>query len=69
VGETDRALTLLERVVASNYGCDESLVRDPWLEALQSEERFLAVVEESRQRRARARAMYLDAGGPALLGV
>jgi serine/threonine protein kinase len=69
VGETDRALTLLERVVASNYGCDESLVRDPWLETLQSEERFLAVVEESRQRRARARAMYLDAGGPALLGV
>jgi serine/threonine protein kinase/tetratricopeptide (TPR) repeat protein len=68
LGETARALDLLERVVAKNYLCDEALTRDPWLERLRDEHRFHALLEDSRRRRQRAKEMYLEAGGPALLG-
>ena len=68
LGETDRALSTLERVVTGGFLCHQTFERDPWLMPLAGNRRFQALVEQARDKSNDARAAFVAAGGPQLLG-
>jgi hypothetical protein len=69
VGERDRALALLERVVQGGYHCPIALTRDPWLDSLRSSPEFVRLVRLAEAGHARAADAYVRAGGERILGV
>jgi tetratricopeptide (TPR) repeat protein len=69
VGERDRALALLERVVQGGYHCPIALTRDPWLDSLRSSPEFVRLVRQAEAGHARAADAYVRAGGERILGV
>jgi TolB-like protein/tetratricopeptide (TPR) repeat protein len=68
VGAFDEALALLETVV-HGYFVPAALDRDAWLAPLRGDRRMEAIVRAARERHEAARAAYVEAGGPQLLGV
>jgi hypothetical protein len=68
MGDVDRALSELERVVADGYFCASTFASDPWLAALRTRPEFEAIQRDATERRARAVAVFREAGGPQLLG-
>lgn len=69
VGELDRALALLDRVVQGGYHCPAALTRDPWLDPLRGFPEFVRLVRQAEAGRARAAEGYTRAGGERILGV
>jgi TolB-like protein len=67
VGAADEALAMLEKVV-QGYFVPDVLERDPWFAALRGDPRMPALVRAARERHEAARAAYVEAGGPQLLG-
>jgi hypothetical protein len=68
MGEVDRALGELQRVVAGGYFCASTFALDPWLAPLRVRPEFEAIQREANQRRAGALAVFREAGGSQLLG-
>ncbi len=69
VGETDRALDVLERVVGTGFVCEPIFRSDPWLDPLRDAHRFEAVLADADAGRRRAAAVFEEEGGPRLLGL
>ncbi len=69
VGEVERALDLLHRVVTGGYHCPAQLTRDPWLDSLRAYPDFVRLVRQAEAGRARAAEAYAKAGGERILGV
>ena len=69
LGEIERAMELLVRVVRSGFHCPPALTRDPWLDSLRSQPDFIRLVREAEAGRAKAAEAYSRAGGERLLGV
>lgn len=69
VGETDRALDVLERVVGTGFVCEPILRTDPWLDPLRDAPRFEAILSDAAAGRQRAAAVFEEEGGPRLLGL
>jgi TolB-like protein len=69
VGATDEALALFETAVGRGFHVPTLFARDPWLDSIRSLPRFTAAVERAEAGKARAAAMYAEAGGELLLGV
>jgi TolB-like protein len=68
VGETERAVATLGRVVAGGFFNPATFLRDPWLEPLHGLPTFTAEVERAEVGRARAVDAFRGSGGEALLG-
>ena len=66
--EKNQALSTLERAVTGGFLCHQTFERDPWLAPLAGNPRFQAIVEQAQDRSNDARAAFVAAGGPQLLG-
>ena len=69
VGDTTRALDTLERVVDRGWCCAANMTRDPWLDHVRDEPRFIALLRKAEERHRAAADAFRDAGGDRLLGV
>jgi len=68
VGETDRALALLERAVNRNFTVPTTLEVDPWLESLRGDLRFERLLLHARDTQRHAAELFVRSNGPRLLG-
>jgi tetratricopeptide (TPR) repeat protein len=69
VGDTERALTYIERSVRGGFFCFPWLARDPWVDVLRATPRFRAVLAEAESRHRAAAEAFAHAGGDRLLGL
>jgi hypothetical protein len=69
VGDHDRGLDLLSRVVDDGFFCLPVLTRDPWLDAVRPSPAFADVVRRAEARHRRAIISFLSAEGDRVLGV
>ena len=69
VGDTTRALDTLERVVDCGWCCAASMARDPWLDHVRDEPRFITLLRKAEEGHRAAADAFRDAGGDRLLGV
>ena len=69
VGDGERSLAMLERVVAGGWFCHATIAREPWLECVRGTPRFAALIAEAKARHRQAAAAFLEAGGDRLLGL
>ena len=69
VGDTTRALDTLERVVDRGWCCAASMARDPWLDHVRDEPRFITLLRKAEERHRAAANAFREAGGDRLLGV
>jgi TolB-like protein len=68
-GREDRAVEILATVVDGGYFPYDTFKRNPWLDTLRHRTDFLEIVREAKHRHQEARAVFIQAGGEALLGV
>jgi hypothetical protein len=68
VGETDRALDLLARVVHGGFHNAAAFRRDPWFDPLRRDPRFAALLAEADAGQASSREALRAAGGDGVLG-
>ena len=68
IGETDRAVSVLEEVVTRGFHPLGVLSKDPWMEPLADHPRMPEVIRRMEEGIEAARAAYVEAGGPTLLG-
>jgi serine/threonine protein kinase/tetratricopeptide (TPR) repeat protein len=69
LGDSERALNMLEAIVERGYFCVGILTRDPWLGSLRAHPRFSATLRRAEERRRQAAAVFQEIGGNRLLGV
>jgi hypothetical protein len=68
VGGVEEALKCIRSVVDGGFWCIEASVRDPWLDPLRHDPRFVELMARSEEGRRGAAAAYHRAGGDRLLG-
>jgi TolB-like protein len=69
IGAVERAIEVTEEVVERGFYPRTILDRDPWLEPLREHPRAPDLIRRMEEGIAAAHARYVEAGGPALLGV
>jgi len=69
LGETDRCVDAFALVVDTGYFCYPGFARDPWLDPVRTDPRFVAAMRRAEARHRTAARAFTDAGGPALLGL
>ena len=69
VGDGERALATLDRVVAGGWFCHAAIASEPWLASVRGTPRFTALVAKAEAGHRRAAAAFLEAGGDRLLGL
>jgi hypothetical protein len=67
LGERDRAMREMKRVIDGGFLCYETFVSDPWLNVLRSDARLAALVDAAQCRSARAESAFVCGGGGTLL--
>jgi tetratricopeptide (TPR) repeat protein len=67
--EEDPALEMLSRAIDNGFFCHQTMVRDPWLDALRARPEFTDLLRKAHQLQREASAAFLAGGGPALLGI
>jgi tetratricopeptide (TPR) repeat protein len=68
VGEPGEATAFIRRSVEGGYSCYTAFATDGWLDSVRSQPAFSALLETVRVRSERARDIFVEAGGRALLG-
>ncbi len=69
IGDGERAVETLSRVIDGGFLCASALSRDPWLASLHSLPAWSRLLETANQRRSQVHASFLEAGGPELLNM
>ena len=69
LGQTEAAITYLQRSVAGGFFCYPWLTRDPWLDPVRHRADFRGLLEEAEARHRRARDTFLSVRGDELLGI
>ena len=67
IGETERALSELERVIEFGFFCYPAIKNDPWLNSLRQFPKFAEMLATVHRRSQDAEQLLLDAGGVRLL--
>jgi serine/threonine protein kinase/tetratricopeptide (TPR) repeat protein len=67
VGEVHTALGFIRRAFEGGYFCYPVFAEDSWLDPLRPRDEFQSVLAAARERSQRASALFVAAGGPALL--
>jgi tetratricopeptide (TPR) repeat protein len=68
VGEPGDAIVVIRRAVEGGYSCYAAFASDAWLDSVRAQPAFDAILETVRTRSDRARDIFVEAGGPMLLG-
>ena len=69
LGEAERTLALLERVVNEGFYCFPGFASDSWFDSLRGDSRFTRVLGRAQSRHHEAVVAFRDAGGERVLGV
>jgi serine/threonine protein kinase len=69
LGEEGRALDMLSRAIDNGFFCHQTMLRDPWLDALRGRNEFTALLNKALQLHREAQTAFLAGGGTALLGI
>ena len=69
LGETERALAGMRRVVDMGFFCYPLLLRDPWLDPLRASDAFNQALRDAEAGHREAAARFAQAGGPRTLGL
>jgi eukaryotic-like serine/threonine-protein kinase len=69
IGETERAIKVLSRVVDNGLLCGSALARDPSFASLRSSPAYSELLFRAEARRSQAHAAFLEAGGPEVLNL
>ncbi|MDQ6651792.1 MAG: hypothetical protein M3Y84_03510, partial [Acidobacteriota bacterium] len=68
LGESERALTVLNECMDGGFSSVHVLLRNPWLEGLRSTAQFKELLKRGEARFTEADEVYRSAGGPQVLG-
>jgi TolB-like protein len=69
LGEIDRALDVLERVIEYGFFCYPAFARDAWLDSLRGLPRFTDLLRQAERRHKAAAEAFVRHGGQRLLGL
>jgi serine/threonine protein kinase/tetratricopeptide (TPR) repeat protein len=69
LGDRDRSLAMLRRVVEGGFFVPSFMARDPWLDSLRGEPEFQRIAQLAEERHAEARRTFVEAGGDRILGL
>jgi len=69
IGQVEKAINLLHRVIDDGFLCSSSLTRDPWFSPLHSSPAFAELLHHAEACRSQAHAAFLEAGGPQTLNL
>jgi serine/threonine protein kinase/tetratricopeptide (TPR) repeat protein len=69
LGEIDRAIAGFERVIKHGFYCYPAFARDPWLDSLRSQPRFIELLRIAETHHREAARLFVEHGGDRLLGV
>ena len=69
LGDNERALASLLRVVENGFFVPSFMARDPYLDSLRGEPEFQRIVHRAEQRYLEARRAFVTAGGDRILGL
>jgi serine/threonine protein kinase/tetratricopeptide (TPR) repeat protein len=69
LGAPEAALEQLDRAVDMGFCCPAAFERDPWLDSVRSEKRFIGALARAQFRHAEARRKFREAGGARRLGL
>jgi eukaryotic-like serine/threonine-protein kinase len=69
IGQVEKAINLLHRVIDDGFLCSSSLTRDPWFSSLRSSPAFAGLLRQAEACRSQAHAAFLEAGGPQTLNL
>jgi hypothetical protein len=69
LNETEKAIAAFARVVELGYFCYPAFARDPWLDPLRSDSRFVESLRAAETRHRGAVRAFEEHGGPRLLGL
>jgi hypothetical protein len=69
LGERARALEQMRKVVDQGFHVPQAFARDPWLDSIRDDPRFVSTLEIAERGRREAARAFLDTGGEALLGL
>ena len=69
LGETARALGMLDAVVDTGFFCYPGIAQDPWLDSLRTRPEFVRLLGRAEVRHQQAVVAFKEGGGEALCGV
>jgi serine/threonine protein kinase len=69
LGEEASALDMLSRAIENGFFCHQTMLRDPWLDALRGRKEFTALLNKALQLHREALTAFLAGGGASLLGI
>ena len=69
INETDRAITMLSRVIDRGFLCASAISRDPWFASLHSSPQYAELMHNAEMLQGKVHAAFLAAGGEQLISI
>jgi serine/threonine protein kinase len=69
INHTDRAVTMLSRMIDRGFLCAFAISRDPWFASLHSSPQYAELMHNAEIQRGKVHAAFLEAGGEQLISI